>query len=93
MTTVDEVRAAVTSADPAGELDRLVRARLAAGRTTAEVFAALLPLARTVRTSTVRTEDADQILLGTLDALTGNCNPDECYLDAPELAGERRAGK
>ncbi|MBA4064942.1 MAG: hypothetical protein C0501_14760 [Isosphaera sp.] len=91
--TVDEVRAAVTSADPAGELDRLVRSRLAAGRTTAEVFAALLPLARAVRTSAVLTEDADQILLGTLDALTGNCNPDECYQDVPLLTGERAVGK
>jgi hypothetical protein len=52
MMTSDEVRAAVESPNPAGGLDRLVRARLAAGKTTAEIYAALLPIARTIRTAT-----------------------------------------
>lgn len=84
MMTLEEVRTAVSSADPAGELDRLVEARLAAGKTTAEIYAALLPLARTIRKTTPLPEDVDEILLGTLDALTGHCNPDECYQDPPE---------
>ena len=86
MITMELVRGAVLSRDPAGELDRLVRAELAGGRKTAEVFAALLPLAREIRTTTFISEDADQILLGTLDALTGDCNRDECYQDPPTAA-------
>jgi hypothetical protein len=86
MITIERVRSAVLSDDPAAELDRLVRAELAAGRPTAEVFDALLPIAREVRKTVSLSEDADQILLGTLDALTGNCNPDECYQDPQPAA-------
>lgn len=86
MITLDRVRNAVLSRDPAAELDNLVRAELAGGRKTADVFNVLLPIARELRKTTPLPEDADQILLGTLDALTGNCNPDECYKDPPEAA-------
>lgn len=86
MITLDLVRGAVLSPDPAGELDRVVRGELVRGRTTAEVFAALLPVACEIRKTSPLPEDADQVLLGTLDALTGNCNPDECYQDSPAPA-------
>jgi len=85
MITLDRVRSAVLSRDPATELDNLVRAELAGGRKTADVFNALLPIARELRKTTPLPEDADQILLGTLDALTRNCNPDECYKDPPDV--------
>jgi len=83
MITLDRVRSAVLSRDPSTELDNLVRAEIAVGRKTADIFDVLLPIARELRKTTPLSEDADQILLGTLDALTGNCNPDECYQDPP----------
>lgn len=83
MITMDEVRTAVASPDPATALDRLVRDCLAAGRTTAEIYAVLLPIVRSIRKASPLPEDVDEILLGTLDALTGHCDTDYCYQDPP----------
>ncbi|MDB5312005.1 MAG: hypothetical protein JWO38_6207 [Gemmataceae bacterium] len=82
--TLEKVRGALGSSDPAADLDRLVRDELATGRTTAEIYSALLPIVRTIRKTSKLSEDVDEILLGTLDALIGNCNPDECYQDPPK---------
>ena len=87
--TLTEIREAVTAADPAAALDRLIRRDLALGRPTAAIHAELLPLVRAVRTATPPSEDVDEILLGTLDALTGDCNPDECYHDAAGTVADR----
>lgn len=83
MITIDDVRTAVGSSDPGGTLDGLVRNELAAGKTAAEIYAALLPITRAVRKASPLPEDVDEILLGTLDALTGHCDPDYCYKDPP----------
>ena len=81
--TTEDVRAAVESPDPAEKLDRLVRDQLAAGKTTAEIYAVLLPITRAIRKASPLPEDVDEILLGTLDALIGHCDPDYCYQDPP----------
>ena len=60
MMTEETVRTAAMSADPGGELDRLVRAELATGRTTTAVYEELLPIVRSVRRSTKLSEDADE---------------------------------
>jgi hypothetical protein len=77
------LHAALESSDPTGQLDRLVRNELAEGRTTAEIYAVLLPIVRTIRMASPLPQDVDEMLLGTLDALTGDCNPDECFQDPP----------
>jgi len=82
--TLDTVREALETSDPAAMLDRLVRDQLVAGQTTAEIYETLLPITRTIRKATTLPEDVDEVLLGTLDALIGNCNPDECYQDSPK---------
>ncbi len=83
MMTIEQLRAALHSPDPTAALDDLIRAELAAGWTTGELYQALLPLVRTVRKESPLPTDVDEALLGTLDALIGHCNPDECYQDLP----------
>jgi len=90
MMTLDQVRTALGSRNPAEALDSLVRGELAGGKTTGELYTTLVPMARTIRTDSPLPEDVDEILLGTLDALIGHCNPDECYHDPirPDLPAE-----
>ena len=84
MMTPESVRAALSDANPYEGIDRLVRAELAAGRTTAAVHAELLPLVKPTRKGGL-TDDADEALLGALDALTGACHPASRYTDpAPD---------
>lgn len=83
MITLDTVRAALICSDPYAGIDRLIRDELAAGRTTAEIHADLLPLARDVRRAEGISEDASEALLGALDALTGQCHADCRYSDPP----------
>lgn len=83
MITFDGVKAALTTADPHAAMDRLVRAELSAGRTTADIFAGLFPIAKSVRDTLGLSKDASAALIGTLDALTGDCDPDQCYQDPP----------
>jgi len=81
MLTIENVRAALSFSDPAQELDRLIKAQLAVGQTTGALYAQLVPIVRSIRSGGELSEDVDEILLGTLDALIGHCNPNECYAD------------
>src|SRR5262245_56647764 len=83
MLSLERLRPALLSADPYAEMDRLVRAELGAGRTTRQVFDDLNPLIDVVRATPGMTEDGVEALIGTLDALTGNCHPDCQYHDPP----------
>lgn len=84
--TLDHIRDALSAPDPYDAMDRLVRAELGAGRTTRRVYEELLPLVRATRRAAPLPEDADEILLGTLDAPTGDCDPDQCDQDPPAAA-------
>jgi hypothetical protein len=83
MISLEELRAALLTPDPYDGIDVLIRAELANGRRTQAIYDELLPLVPSVRKTPGFTPDADEALLGTLDALTGNCHPDSCYVDPP----------
>lgn len=83
MMTFDDVKSALAAADPHAAMDRLVRGELARGRRTADVFAELFPHAKAARATLGLSKDATAALIGTLDALTGDCDPDQCYQDPP----------
>jgi hypothetical protein len=83
MISLDTLRPALLSANPYAEIDRLVRAELAAGRTTGQIFDDLNPLVDEARAIPGMTEDGEEALFGALDALTGDCHPDCQYKDPP----------
>ena len=83
MITLDAIRAAILSEMPWTQLDELVRAELAAGRTTRQIFDDLTPLVDQARATPGMTQDGEEALFGTLDALTGDCHPDCQYKDPP----------
>ena len=88
MITLDAIRAAVLSDKPWSKLDDLVRAELAAGRKVKEILASINPLVDTVLETPGLTEDGEEALLDTLDALNGNCRSDQCYRNPPVLPSE-----
>lgn len=83
MISLDTLRPALLSADPYAAVDRLVRAELAAGRTTGQIFDDLNPLVDQARATPGMTQDGEEALFGALDALTGDCHPDCQYKDRP----------
>jgi hypothetical protein len=86
MITLDAVRAAILADLPWTRLDELVRAELAAGRTTKDVFATLMGMADEVWSTPGLSEDGEDAFGDTLDALTGDCHPDCRYKDPPNPA-------
>jgi hypothetical protein len=84
--TLDAIRTAVTASNPYDEMDRLVRAELAAGRKVKEVFDAINPLVDTVLETPGLTAGGEEAFLGTLDALTGGCHRNSNYYDSPGTA-------
>jgi hypothetical protein len=92
MISLEALRTALLSADPYAEIDRLVRAELAAGRSTRQLFDELYPLADAARSTPGATKDSEEALFGALDALTGNCHPDCQYTDPPRPAGPNVPG-
>lgn len=84
MITFDDVKAALAAGDPHTAMDRLIRSELAAGRRTADIFTELFPTAKRARETLGLSRDANAALIGTLDALTGDCDPDQCYQDPPD---------
>jgi hypothetical protein len=82
MITLDALREALLSSDPAGSADRLITTELAAGRRTKQVYDELLTLVLPVRATPGYTEEAEDILMDSLDALSGYVHPDFAYKDA-----------
>jgi hypothetical protein len=85
MITLDSLRPALTSERPWTELDRLVRAEQTMGRRVKDIQAELEALVEPARDAIKLTDDADDALMDTLDALAGNCAPRWRYTDPPNM--------
>jgi hypothetical protein len=85
MLTLDTVLDAMRSAEPWSRLDELIRAELAAGRTTWQIEQELRPIADEAWKAPNLTEDGEDALGDTLDALAGTCRSDRCYRDQPNV--------
>jgi hypothetical protein len=83
--TLDEVRTALRNPTPWSAFDGLVRNEQAAGRKVKEIYADLQALVEPVRALENPSEDADDAMMDTLDALAGNCRLESCYFDPPGL--------
>lgn len=81
MITLESLLVSLQAGDPYNGIDSLVRSELTMGRRTREIYADLFSLAPSARRAPNFTEDAYEALMGALDALTGNCHPDCCYVD------------
>lgn len=88
MITFDQVRSALLGPEPRAVLDRLVRVELAAGRKTKVVYDELLGHVDAIRTMPEYTDDLEDPLGDTLDALCGWVHPDFAHRVAPS---ERRS--
>lgn len=88
MLTLDAVRSAVLDPQPWTRLDGLVRGELAAGRLVADIHAELKGMADAVRDTPGITEDGDDALMDTLDALIGHCARRYAYENPPVLPSE-----
>jgi hypothetical protein len=84
--TLDEVRIALRNPTPWSALDNLVRNEQAAGRKVKDIYADLQGLVEPVRALERPSEDADDAMMDTLDALAGNCRLESCYFDPPGLS-------
>ena len=69
-------------------MDELVRAELAAGRLTRAIYDEIMSLQERVRETPGFTEDADDAIGDTLDALIGFCRADYAYKNPPVLPTE-----
>ncbi len=83
MLTLDAVRTALLSDQPWLRLDELVRAELASGQTTRQIYKSLMGLADEIDTTPDLSEDGSDAFGDILDALTGYCRADQCYKDPP----------
>ncbi|QJW94291.1 hypothetical protein [Frigoriglobus tundricola] len=83
MLTLGTVRTALLSDQPWSRLDELVRAELASGRTTRQIYKSLMGMAGEIDATPDLTEDASDALGDVLDALTGYCRSDCQYKDPP----------
>ena len=83
MITLDAVRWASQSADPYDQMDALVQAELSAGRSVDSLIAELNPLIDDTLNTPGLTKDGREAFIGTLDRLTGDCDPDQWYQDRP----------
>jgi hypothetical protein len=86
MITLDAIRSAILAADPYTQMDQLVRMEMSAGRKVRDIFDDINPLVDEVLDTPSLTEDGEEALWGTLDALNGNCRSDQCYYDPPSAA-------
>lgn len=88
MIDLDALRTALHSSQPASELDRLVRAELAAGRLTKQVRSELIGLEDKVWGEIEGNEAAEDALRDTIDALAGFCPAKYAYHNPPVLPTE-----
>ena len=84
MISIQSLRAAVFASDPYNEMHDLVRNEMRAGLKVKEVLDSINPLVAEALDLPDLSEDGEEALLGTLDALTGNCHRDCQYKDLPE---------
>lgn len=93
MISLDALRAAALSAQPWDELDALVRTELAAGRMTSAIYDEIRSLQHTLRELPEYTDDANDAIGDTLDALSGLCPADREYKNPPVLPTEDEIAK
>jgi hypothetical protein len=86
MITLESLRSALLSTDPYEAVDRLVRSELGSGRRTREIFNEINSMLHEVRLTDGLTEDGEEALFGTLDALLGHCHEDCRYKDPLGIA-------
>jgi hypothetical protein len=84
MITLEAIRSALLAPDPYTRMDQLVRAEMTAGRRVREIFDDINPLIDEALGTPGLTGDGEEALLGTLDALTGDCHRDCQYKDPPD---------
>ena len=84
MITLAAIRDAVLTPDPYTKMDEIVRTEMSAGHKVRAILDAINPLIDTVLDTPGLTPDGEEAFLGTLDALTGDCDPDQCYYDPPD---------
>lgn len=82
MITFGRLRSALLTGDSYDALDRLVRSELAAGQKTKAVYDQLLGHIESVRAMPEYTDDLEDRLGDTMDALCGWVHPDCAYQDA-----------
>jgi hypothetical protein len=85
MLILNAVRTALLSDQPWLRLDELVRAELAAGHTTRQIYKSLMGMADEIDATPGLSEDGSDALGDTLDALTGYCHRDCQYTDPPNV--------
>ncbi len=88
MISIDTIRSAVLSDQPWARLDEIVRAELAAGRTTRKIFDELWSISNEVQDTPGLSEDGEDALGDTLDALNGFCSSRDAYKNPPILPSE-----
>jgi len=93
MITLETLRIAALSPQPWDELDVLVRAELSAGRLTKEIYEEIRGLQNAVRETPGFSEDANDAIGDTLDALIGFCSADREYKNPPILPSEDEIAK
>ncbi len=93
MITLDTLRAAALSNQPWAELDKLVRTELAAGRLTRAIYDEIMSLQEAVSDTPGYTEDSDDAIGDTLDALIGFCRAECAYKNPPILPSEEEIAK
>jgi len=85
MLTLDRLRISLLSDQPYSNLDELVRAELSVGRLTKQIRAELLELEDAVRAAPGFSQDAEEAIRDTIDALGGFCSPKHAYKNPPVL--------
>ena len=85
MLTLDTVRSALLSDRPWPELDALIRAELAVGRTTRQIYAVLMDMAEEIDATPNLSDKSSDAFGDALDALTGMCHRDCQYQDPPTI--------
>jgi len=81
MITLETLRAAALAELPWTKFDEIVRAEMAAGRTTKQIAGEFVGIADQFWDTPGLPEDGSDAFGDTLDALTGNCHSDYRYKD------------
>lgn len=88
MLTLDTLQSSLLSDQPYSKLDDLVRAELSSGRLTKQIRAELLEMEDAVRATPGFSEEAEEAIRDTIDALAGLCSPKHAYKNPPVLPTE-----
>lgn len=83
MITLNAIREALLSAEPWKRLDQLIRAEMASGQRTEQIYERLAELTPEVDDTPGLTEAGSDAFGDALDALTGMCHPNCQYRDEP----------